>query len=146
VIAFRPLTVKARRRLPLTLPLRGSFFLPASGGTVRGSGIDGRRAVLRNRKFTENSPSPPFRGEREGPRRASAGEGEVGDAANCLIGPPSPFPLPPAGGGRGVKSGLSEINFAGRQPPNFSPDTLAASGERVGVRGAARATFGAVAA
>jgi len=26
----------------------------------------------------KNSPSPPFRGEREGPRRDSAGEGEVG--------------------------------------------------------------------
>jgi hypothetical protein len=31
----------------------------------------------------ENSASPPFRGEREGPRRDSGGEGEVGPAANC---------------------------------------------------------------
>jgi hypothetical protein len=49
--------------------------------------IDCRRAVLNNQKFTGSSHSPPFRGEREGPRRDSVGEGEVGSAANCLIGP-----------------------------------------------------------
>jgi hypothetical protein len=32
-------------------------------------------------RVPENSPSPPFRGEREGPRRDSVGEGEVGDTA-----------------------------------------------------------------
>jgi hypothetical protein len=60
----------------------------------------------------------------------------VGDAANCLIGPPSPFPLPPAGGvaggGRGVKSGLSEINFAGRQPRFFPGQSCCLRGRKVG--------------
>src|SRR6266850_8572736 len=46
----------------------------------------------------ETSPSPPFRGEREGPV-AQRREGEVG-AAHRLVGPPHPT-LPPAGGGRG---------------------------------------------
>ncbi len=52
-------------------------------------------ATLLNKK----SPSPPFRGEREGPRRDRAGEGEVGGAANRLVGPPHPALSPrPAGG------------------------------------------------
>ena len=50
---------------------------------------------------TECSPSPPFRGEREGPRRNRAGEGEVGSAANCLIGPPHPSLSPRPAGGEG---------------------------------------------
>jgi hypothetical protein len=33
----------------------------------------------------KRSPSPPFRGEREGPRRDSAGEGEVGSVADCFV-------------------------------------------------------------
>jgi hypothetical protein len=37
----------------------------------------------------DNGPSPPFRGEREGPG-AERREGEVGDAANRLGGPPHP--------------------------------------------------------
>ena len=46
-----------------------------------------------------DSPSPPFRGEREGPRRDRDGEGEVGAAGNCLSGPPHPSLSPrPAGG------------------------------------------------
>jgi len=35
-------------------------------------------------RFSKN-PSPPFRGEREGPRRDSAGEGEVGSPSNCVM-------------------------------------------------------------
>jgi hypothetical protein len=45
-------------------------------------------------------PSPPFRGEREGPRRASGGEGEVGSATHSPTGPLT-LPSPPAGGGEG---------------------------------------------
>jgi hypothetical protein len=42
------------------------------------------------------SPSPPFRGEREGPAKQ---EGEVGGAANRSVGPPHPALSPrPAGG------------------------------------------------
>jgi len=45
-------------------------------------------------------PSPPFRGEREGPV-AERWEGEVGGTANQLIGPPHPALSPrPAGGER----------------------------------------------
>ena len=46
-----------------------------------------------------NSPSPPFRGEREGPI-AQRWEGEVGDPGAPHIGPPHPS-LSPACGGRG---------------------------------------------
>jgi hypothetical protein len=52
-------------------------------------------------KFTGNSPSPPFWGEREGPRRDSAGEGEVGSAANFLIDPPHRSLSPRPAGGEG---------------------------------------------
>ena len=41
------------------------------------------------------TPSPPLRGEREGPAKR---EGEVGDAANRLVGPLT-LPSPPASGG-----------------------------------------------
>ena len=40
MIAFRPLTINARRRLPLTLPLCRSLPLPASGEGV-GVGVRG---------------------------------------------------------------------------------------------------------
>jgi hypothetical protein len=44
------------------------------------------------------SPSPPFRGEREGPD-PQGWEGEVGRVADCLVGPPHPSLSPrPAGG------------------------------------------------
>ena len=44
----------------------------------------------------DTSPSPPFRGEREGPD-PQGWEGEVGGATNRLVG----YPLPPASGGEG---------------------------------------------
>ena len=44
-------------------------------------------------------PSPPFRGEREGPN-PQGWEGEVGGATNRLVGPLT-LPSPPASGGRG---------------------------------------------
>src|SRR5207344_2921579 len=59
---------------------------------------------------TCKSPSPPFRGEREGPRGSvslqptdlirGAGEGEVGSAADCLL-----SPRPAGGEGKEVGSG-----------------------------------------
>src|SRR6185369_6412225 len=42
------------------------------------------------RGVREKRPSPPFRGEREGPGRVSAREGEVGSAAHHAICPPHP--------------------------------------------------------
>jgi hypothetical protein len=42
----------------------------------------------------DTSPSPPFRGEREGPNRR-VGRVEVGGATNRFVG----YPLPPASGG-----------------------------------------------
>ena len=77
------------------------LYAPHSRDSAGRSGneIGCRHVVSRNRKFAGNSPSPPFRGEREGPRRDSAGEGEVGDAANCHIGPLTlPSSPRPAGG------------------------------------------------
>jgi hypothetical protein len=62
-----------------------------------------RLVVWGNRKFTANSPSPPFRGEREGPRRDRAGEGEVGSAANYLRSAPLTPPSPPGRRGERVK-------------------------------------------
>jgi hypothetical protein len=47
-----------------------------------------------------NGPSPPFRGEREGPA-PEAWEGEVGDAADPLDGPPHPTLSPRAAGEEG---------------------------------------------
>src|SRR5438477_5082042 len=44
------------------------------------------------------SPSPPFRGEREGPAQR---EGEVGGAANRIVGPPHPALSPRPAGGEG---------------------------------------------
>src|SRR6266481_4158264 len=44
------------------------------------------------------NPSPPFRGEREGPARR---EGEVGGAAYRFVGPPHPALSPRPAGGRG---------------------------------------------
>src|SRR6266478_9247582 len=49
------------------------------------------------------SPSPPFRGEREGPGRDSGREGEVGSrASRRALAPPTP-PSPPRPGGGGGK-------------------------------------------
>jgi glycosyltransferase involved in cell wall biosynthesis len=57
--------------------------LPASGRAVRGNG---------------KSPSPPFRGEREGPAKW---EREVGGAAEPVVGPPDPALSPRPAGGEG---------------------------------------------
>ncbi len=51
-------------------------------------------------QIRERGPSPPFRGEREGPA-PKAWEGEVGDAADPLVGPPHPALSPRPAGGEG---------------------------------------------
>src|SRR5580704_16310358 len=48
----------------------------------------------------DTSPSPPFRGEREGPN-PQGWEGEVGGATNRLVGPPHPTLSPRPAGGEG---------------------------------------------
>jgi RluA family pseudouridine synthase len=57
--------------------------------------------LSRFRDIRNSGPSPPFRGEREGPRRASAGERELGGAADCLVGLPHPTLSPRPAGGEG---------------------------------------------
>src|SRR6266850_3058356 len=69
------------------------------------------------------SPSPPFRGEREGPT-PEAWEGEVGGAADRDVGPPPPPPPPPpAGGGGGLKwlSGKLGFRTLEKRFAHFSP-------------------------
>ena len=55
------------------------------------------------------SPSPPFRGEREGPN-PQGWEGEVSGAASRHVGPPHPA-LSPAGGGRGIRRGWPKLSL-----------------------------------
>ena len=93
------------RSAELSQPLRGRK-------AVRGIDRGCARVVWltqSSRIDLDNGPSPPSKGEREGPvaREPSAygldpwgREGEVGSPADR---PPSPCPLPPAGGGRGKK-------------------------------------------
>ena len=59
----------------------------------------------------DTSPSPPFRGEREGPD-PQGWEGEVGGATNRLVGPPHPT-LSPGQRGERVKNASSEPRFGG---------------------------------
>src|SRR5437868_3381344 len=53
----------------------------------------------------DRSPSPPFRGEREGPV-AQQGKGEVGGAANRYVGPPHLALSPRRAGGEGNRSAV----------------------------------------
>src|ERR1700737_3445201 len=91
---------------------------------VRRIEVGSHIATLLNRKcrrppdcFREKSPSPPFRGEREGPRRDSAGEGEVGCAANRVVSSPHPALSP---GQRGVAgaSAYQRARWSLELPPN----------------------------
>jgi hypothetical protein len=61
--------------------------------------IPAAATLLNQNTRAGKSPSPPFRGEREGPV-AQRREGEVGDTADRL-GSPLTLPSPPAGGGKG---------------------------------------------
>src|SRR5712671_5866431 len=74
-------------------------------------------------------PSPPFRGEREGPV-AERWEGKVGGTANQLIGPPHPALSPRPAGGEG-KTHTSDPGSVGENPVNVVP---AFSVERLGHR------------
>jgi hypothetical protein len=75
--------------------------MTGSCGGVMGPGFrrgDASGAAIARICFREKSPSPPFRGEREAPN-PEGWEGEVGGAANRLVGPPHPALSPrPAGG------------------------------------------------
>jgi hypothetical protein len=80
----------------------------------------------------DTSPSPPFRGEREGPD-PQGWEGEVGGATNRLVGPPHPTLSPrPAGGegkGRVVRATLRQQIFE-KPVITLSPDSPALQGGR----------------
>src|SRR5215831_11243301 len=80
-------------------------------------------SLVRLLAVAEKSPSPPFGGERERPRRGRAWEGEVGGVARWARRPPSPFPLLPASGGRGYKEGSSRGWLAGSERLDFFLDT-----------------------
>ena len=71
----------------------------------------------------DNGPSPPFRGEREGPG-AERREGEVDDAANRLGGPPHPA--------LSVAGGVEEKSSARERP--FSSNSMPAKNAHVGAR------------
>ena len=61
-------------------------------------------------------PSPPFRGEREGTRRASDGEGEVGGAKICDRGYPhlTPTLSAPQGGEGDFELPAYRFQYAGK--------------------------------
>jgi hypothetical protein len=66
--------------------------------------------------------------EREGSRRASAGEGEVGSAADYLVGPLTP-PSPPASGGEVRRAGV-RVNLGGKREVSISTWIALPSAER----------------
>jgi hypothetical protein len=98
---------------------------PASGRALRGTELDCMAGVALNQIMpADTSPSPPFRGEREGPD-PQGWEGEGGCATNRLVGPPHPTLSPrPAGGegkGRVVRATIRQQIF--EQPVlTLSPD------------------------
>src|SRR5215831_11820612 len=102
--------------------------------TTARAGLADRRphrsfSLVRLLAVAEKSPSPPFRGEREGPRRGRAWEGEVGGVAHWARRPPPPFPPPPAGGGRRYKEGSSRVWLAGSERLDFFLETGVSRGE-----------------
>src|SRR5580704_9511742 len=114
------------RLLPLTLPLCGSLTLPACVG-LSGELNSIARLASRSTKImpADTSPSPPFRGEREGPN-PQGWEGEVGGATNRLVGPLTP-PSPPGqrgerGKGRVVRATLRRQIFE-KPVITLSPDS-----------------------
>src|SRR5205823_11746776 len=101
---------------------------PARGRAVRGTEVGCSMAALLNRKCVvrrfgvgDQSPSPPFRGEREGPGRDRAGEGEVGSAANRFVGSPHPALSPRPAGGEGKMAGRSGRKPGGKRDAQFAP-------------------------
>jgi hypothetical protein len=61
---------------------------------------NGHRGTAVGGLGSSKHPSPPFRGEREGPAER---EGEVGGVANRFVGPPQPALSPRPAGGEGIK-------------------------------------------
>ena len=86
------------------------------------------------------SPSPPFRGEREGPI-AQRWEGEVGLSASALESPTSPQPSPPPGAEReslerrlAPTIAFEDVHFAypgGRQPAHDGLSFAVVAGEKI---------------
>ena len=80
------------------------------------------------------SPSPPFRGEREGPV-AQRWEGEVGQAANRPGGPPHPALSPRPAGGEGKGTFATKFRRFTKFVLELSADSLAPVGKKAEVRG-----------
>src|SRR5437016_13208220 len=118
----------------------------------RGGSLSGRVAPMDRSK----SPSPPFRGEREGPNRDSDWEGEVGRGERSGIPHLTPALSAPGGGGGGLftigyeKARLPDVIAALTQAgvatlidvrdrpisrrPGFSKRQLTAAAEEAGMR------------
>jgi ATP-binding cassette, subfamily B, bacterial len=93
-------------------------------------------------------PSPPFRGEREGPT-PQAWAGEVGTPANALVSPTSPRPSPPPQGPWGAERELTshrrvpaiefdDVHFAypgGRRPAHDGLSFAVRAGDKIGIVG-----------
>ena len=128
-----------RRRLPRSLapPLAGIFLLGfgqgALGWYMVASGLADRVDVSQYRLVAHlllslaiyatmlwvalgllQSPSPPLRGEREGPV-AKQGEGEVGNAVPLTLGPPHPTLSPRPAGGEGLKTAVCSFGKGWRR-------------------------------
>src|SRR6202011_3066826 len=88
----------------------------------------GRVRVCRALPSPARSPSPPFRGEREGPAKW---EGEVGGATDRFAGLPHPASPPGRRGERIGKRCLREISLASfrKDSLEFSPDGPARCGK-----------------
>jgi len=92
----------------------------------------------------EKFPSPPFRGEREGPS-AERWEGEVSSPVSALESPTSPLPSPPPGAERELFErrpastiAFEDVHFAypgGRQPAHDGLSFTVAAGEKIGIVG-----------
>jgi cytochrome c oxidase assembly protein subunit 15 len=151
-----------RRQLPrsLVLPLAGILLLGfgqgALGWYMVESGLADRAEVSQYRLVAHlvlalgiygailwvalgllKFPSPPLRGEREGPV-AKQGEGEVGDAVPPTLGPPHPTRSPRPAGGEGFKGAAFPFGKAWRRAAEavilLVAVTIAAGGLVAGTR------------
>ena len=151
-----------RRQLPrsLVLPLAGilplGFGQGALGWYMVESGLADRPEVSQYRLVAHlavalliyaailwvalgllSCPSPPLRGEREGPV-AKQGEGEVGNAVPPTLGPPHPTLSPWPAGGEGLKTAMCSFGKGWRRAAEavilFVALTIAAGGLVAGTR------------
>jgi hypothetical protein len=125
---------RGKRRRPTRSPASPAAPPPPKPSPIKArlSGELNLIARLASTKImpADTSPSPPFRGEREGPNRR-VGRVEVGGATYRLVGPLT-LPSPPASGGRGVKGRVVRATLRRQifeQPVvTLSPDSLASRG------------------